>query len=89
MFTCSVKDYSNWSRLNKNVSYHKVLGEERKDLILTKDGKRFMQNQIKSRKYSPVIYTPVNLYTSITFSENFDIKHLRWSKADLPKEVYQ
>ena len=43
MFTFSVKDCSNWSRLNKNVSCHKVLGEERKDLILISDGKRFMQ----------------------------------------------
>ena len=34
MFTCSVKDCSNQSRLNKNISYHKVLVEERKDLIL-------------------------------------------------------
>ena len=34
MVTCSVKDCSNQSRLNKNFSYHKVLGEERKDLIL-------------------------------------------------------
>ena len=26
------------------------------------------------------------LYTSIKISQNFNIKHLRWSKADLPKE---
>ena len=26
------------------------------------------------------------LYTSIKISENFNTKHLRWSKADLPKE---
>ena len=25
-------------------------------------------------------------YTSIKISENFNIKHRRWSKADLPKE---
>ena len=37
-----------------------------------------MQNRIKSRKYF--------LYTSIKISENVNIKHLRWSKADLPKE---
>ena len=30
MVTCCVKGYSNQERLNKNVSYHKVLGEERK-----------------------------------------------------------
>ena len=34
MFTCNVKGCSNQSTMNKNVSYHKVLGEERKDLIL-------------------------------------------------------
>ena len=26
------------------------------------------------------------LYTSIKISQNFNIKHLRWSKVDLPKE---
>ena len=51
LFTSSVKGCSNYSRLNENISYHKVLGEERKDLILIWDAKRFMQNRIKSRKY--------------------------------------
>ena len=31
MVTCCVKGCLNQSKLNKNVSYHKVLGEERKD----------------------------------------------------------
>ena len=26
------------------------------------------------------------LYTSIKISQNFNIRHLQWSKADLPKE---
>ena len=30
MVTCCAKGYSNLSRLNKNVSHNKVLGEERK-----------------------------------------------------------
>ena len=31
MVTCCVKDCSDQSRLNKNVSYHKIPDEERKD----------------------------------------------------------
>ena len=77
MFTCSVKRCSNKSRLNKIISYHKVLGEERKDLILIKDGKRFMQNQIKNRKYFSI-----QQFQNFKY---FNIKHLQWSKADLPK----
>ena len=30
--TCKVKGCSNQSRLNKNVSYHKISGHERKDI---------------------------------------------------------
>ena len=77
IFTCSVKGCSNQSRLNKSISYHKVLAEERKDLILIKDGKRFMQNQIKNRKHFSI-----HQYQNF---KNFNIKHLQWSKADLPK----
>ena len=32
MVTSSVKECSNQSRLNQNVSYHKILDEERKDI---------------------------------------------------------
>ena len=32
MFTCCVKGCSNQSRLNKIVSYHKIPGQERKDI---------------------------------------------------------
>ena len=32
MVTCCVKGFSNQSRLNKNVSYHKIPGQERKDI---------------------------------------------------------
>ena len=32
MVTCCVKGCSNQSRLNSNVSYHKIPGEERKDI---------------------------------------------------------
>ena len=32
MVTCCVKDCSNQSKLNKNISYHKILGVERKDI---------------------------------------------------------
>ena len=32
MVTCCVKGCSNQSRLNKNVSYHKIPGQERKDV---------------------------------------------------------
>ena len=32
MLTCSVKGCSNQSRLNKNVSYYKILSQERKDI---------------------------------------------------------
>ena len=41
--------------------------------------KSFMQNQIKSRN--------IFLHTSIKNLENFNIKHLRWSKTDLSKEA--
>ena len=44
-------------------------------------GKSFMQNQIKSRKYS----SAHQLHNKI--SENFDIKHLQRSKTDLSKET--
>ena len=40
-----------------------------------------MQNRIKGEN--------IFLHTSIKISENFDIKHLRWSKADLFKEKQQ
>ena len=32
MVTCCLKDCSNQSRLNKHVSYHKIPGEEGKDI---------------------------------------------------------
>ena len=32
MVTCCVKGCSNQSRLNKNVSYNKIPGQERKDI---------------------------------------------------------
>ena len=41
-------------------------------------GKCFMQNRIKSRK--------IFLHTSINILENFNIKHLRWSKTVYPKK---
>ena len=44
-------------------------------------GKSFMQNQIKSGKYS----SAHQLHNKI--SENFDIKHLQRSKTDLSKET--
>ena len=52
----NVKGCSNQSRLNKNVSYHRVLGEERKIKFLYKTettylAKRFLQNSLISRKY--------------------------------------
>ena len=43
------------SRLNKNISYHIVLGEERKDLILIKDGK-------SDKKLKMFFYTPVSKF---------------------------
>ena len=60
MFTCCVKGGSNESRLSKYISYHKVLGEDRKKLILIQHEKRFMQNRLKSRKY--FFYTPVSKF---------------------------
>ena len=32
MVTCCVKDCSNQSRFNKNVSYNEIPGQERKDI---------------------------------------------------------
>ena len=55
-----------------------MLGEDRKKLILIQHEKRFMQSRLKNRKHF-VIY-------QYQCFRNFNIKHLQWSKADLPKE---
>ena len=83
MVNCCVQGCSNQSRPNKNVSYHKVLGEERKYKIhiygeTTAIGKSFIQNRIKSRN--------IFLHISAKISENFDIKSLRWTKQIYPKK---
>ena len=59
-------------RRRKNIkSLHK------RETIAT--GKIFLRNQISSKN--------TFLHTSIKISENFDIKNLQWSKADLSKET--
>ena len=55
-----------------------MLGADRKKLVLIQHEKRFMQNRLKNRKHFFI-----HQYQNF---RNFNINHLQWSKADLPKE---
>ena len=81
MVTCCVKGCSNQSRLNTNVSYHKLLGKQKRFNSSVRGkpqlSEKFHQNWIKSRKYF--------LHASIKISDNFDINICDGTKQICPR----
>ena len=64
---CTVKGCSNQSRLNKNVSYHKIPGKERKDI-------RDAWIRATTRPVSKAIHVSSDHFTKDLFDESQELK---------------
>ena len=81
MIICCMKVCSNMSKLNKNISYHKIIKYQvirEKSNLLHKEETIWRKFHWRKRKYF--------LYISTKIPENFDTKHLKWSNSKETKK---